>query len=110
MKLPNAANAFVDLAKLRDYSLSRTHEEGQHKARVFFAALGLESGDAVWLKDQLLRAAITEECQLGRRSEFGQRYQIDCTLRHEGRAARIRSGWIVRTGETFPRLVTCFVI
>ena len=39
MKLPNAANAFVDLAKLRDYSLSRTHEEGQHKARVFFAAL-----------------------------------------------------------------------
>jgi hypothetical protein len=70
MKLPNAANAFVDLAKLRDYSLSRIHEEGQHKARVFFAALGLEAGDAVWLKEQLLRAAITEECQLGRRSEL----------------------------------------
>jgi hypothetical protein len=110
MKLPNAGKAFVDLAKLRDYSLSTTHEEGKHKARVFFAALDLEAGDAVWLQEQLLRAAITEECELGRRSEFGQRYTIDFTLKREGRAARIRSGWIVRTGETFPRLVTCYVL
>jgi hypothetical protein len=40
MKLPNAGQAIVDIAKLRDYSLSPTHEEGKHKARVFAAALG----------------------------------------------------------------------
>jgi hypothetical protein len=37
MKLPNGEAAFIDLAKLRDYSLSAMHPEGKHKARVFFA-------------------------------------------------------------------------
>jgi hypothetical protein len=41
MKLPNAERAFIDMAKLRDYSLSATHPEG--KARVFAAALGLDA-------------------------------------------------------------------
>jgi hypothetical protein len=45
MKLPNAERAFVDVAKLRDYSLNAEHKEGKHKARVFAAALGLRSGD-----------------------------------------------------------------
>jgi hypothetical protein len=31
MKLPNAERAFVDLAKLRDYSLSAAHNEGSTK-------------------------------------------------------------------------------
>ncbi|MBI3424605.1 MAG: hypothetical protein HY011_16850 [Acidobacteria bacterium] len=40
MKLPDAENAVVELAKLRDYSLNLSHERGGHKARVFQAALG----------------------------------------------------------------------
>jgi hypothetical protein len=46
MKLPNAERAFVDIAKLRDYSLNAEHKEGKHKALVFPAALGLGPGDA----------------------------------------------------------------
>lgn len=42
MKLPNSEKAFVDIAKLRDYSLNPEHESGGHKARVFRAALGLK--------------------------------------------------------------------
>ena len=61
MKLPHAGQAFIDLAKLRDYSLSPTHPEGKHKARVFSAALGLEAGDAEWLRGQLLRAVLRED-------------------------------------------------
>lgn len=34
MKLPNSEKAFVDVAKLRDYSLNPEHESGGHKARV----------------------------------------------------------------------------
>lgn len=40
MKLPNAENAVIDIAKLRDYSLNPNHPEGKHKARVFQAKLG----------------------------------------------------------------------
>jgi len=45
MKLPNGERAFVDMAKLRDYSLDPAHKEGRHKARVFAAALGLTRND-----------------------------------------------------------------
>jgi hypothetical protein len=39
-----------------------------------------------------------------------QRYVIDFELTREGRIARVRSAWIIRKGEDFPRLVTCYVI
>jgi hypothetical protein len=76
MKLPNAERAFVDIAKLRDYSLNPDHKEGKHKARVFAAALGLRIEDAEWLRDKLLEVAKTENCRLGRRTEYGQRYYL----------------------------------
>lgn len=43
MKLPHAELAIVEIAKLRDYSLDGSHEEGKHKTRVFAAALGIGS-------------------------------------------------------------------
>ena len=57
MKLPNGVRAFVDIAKLRDYSLDPAHKEGRHKARVFAAAPGMTRNDVDWLRDQLLVAA-----------------------------------------------------
>ncbi len=57
MKIPNAESAFVDIVKLRDYSLSPEHEEGKHKARVFAVALGLTVDHAEWLREKLLAAA-----------------------------------------------------
>lgn len=110
MKLPNAANAFVDIAKLRDYSLDVAHEEGKHKARVFAAALGLTRNDANWLRERLLEIARTGDCELGRKTIHGQRYILDFTLAHRGESARLRSVWNVRPNEDFPRLVTCYVI
>lgn len=110
MKLPNAERAFVDIAKLRDYSLNAEHEEGKHKARVFAAALGLGIEDAEWLREKLVTVAKSEDCRLGRKTEYGQRYLIDFGLSHEGKSARLRSVWIVRTGEDLPRLATCYVV
>ena len=110
MKLPNADRAFVDVLKLRDYSLSAEHEEGKHKARVFEDALSLKSDDADWLRQKLLDVAKDEDCRMGRKSDYGQRYVIDFGLSREGKTARVRSAWIIRMGEDFPRLVTCYVI
>lgn len=110
MKLPGAESAHVDIAKLRDYSLNLNHEEGKHKARVFAAALGLGERDAEWLRSMLLRAARSGDCQLGRNTSFGQRYLIDFPLRRGPLAATVRSVWNIRPAESFPRLVTCYVI
>ena len=110
MKLPNADRAFVDVVKLRDYSLNTEHEEGKHKARVFADALGLQSDDAAWLRQKLLNIAKSEGCRTGKSTDYGQRYVIDFELIREGKTARLRSAWIIRKGEDFPRLVTCYVI
>jgi hypothetical protein len=110
MKLPNANRAVVDIAKLRDYSLNPKHPEGKHKARVFVSALGVTMADADWLREELLHAAREFECQVGRLSDHGQRYLIDFTVTIRGKSAQLRSAWIVRTGEIFPRLSTCYVL
>jgi hypothetical protein len=110
MKVPGAERAFVEIAKLRDYSLSSVHKEGRHKARVFAAALDMTEDDAEWLRQILLEIVCQSDCQLGRRTEFGQRYVIDFPLAKAGKRAQVRSVWNIRPGEDFPRLVTCHVL
>ncbi|MEO7931540.1 MAG: DUF6883 domain-containing protein [Chthoniobacterales bacterium] len=110
MKLPNASNAFVDLAKLRDYSLSETHEEGKNKARVFWSALEIDASDAEWLRDHLLAAVLQAECKTGRVSVYGRRYSVDFLLRKGSLSAMVRRDWMVRGGENFPRLTSCYVL
>ena len=110
MKLPGAEQAFVDVAKLRDYALDPVHPEGKHKARVFASALGLTRNDVAWLRGQLLTAARSLDCIPGRLTQHGQRYTIDFEATHRGKTTRLRSAWIVRPGENFPRLTNCYVI
>ena len=110
MKVPNAGRAIVDIAKLRHYSLSSTHKEGKHKARVFAAVLGLSEDDAEWLREALLKAAREENCTLGKRTSFGQRYIVDFTVTRGENTAQLRSAWIIHTGEEAPRLVSCYVL
>jgi len=54
VKVPNADRAFVDREKLRGYCLSREHQRGRHKVRVFGTALGLTADDVEQLREALL--------------------------------------------------------
>ncbi len=110
MKLPNAARASVDIAKLRDYCLSNTHPEGRHKARVFQSALGISSGDAEFLREAILDAAAKTDAVAEDSDAHGARYLLDFELKRENRQAMIRTAWIVRRNEDFPRLLTCYVL
>lgn len=110
MKLPNAENAYIDLSKLRDYALNPNHKEGRHKAVSSNRPWGINIRDADWLYEQLLVAARTLDCQLGRRTAHGQRYIIDFTLTRARKAASLRSAWNIRPTENFPRLITCYVL
>ncbi len=108
MKAPNADRAFVELSKLRDYALNPTHRVGGHKARLFAILLGITINDAEAVQEILLKAIQTKDATLGELDEYGQRYVIDFLLTWQDKQAIVRSAWIIRPTEDFPRLVTCY--
>lgn len=108
MRVPNADRAWIDMNKLRGYALNPTHRVGGHKARLFALLLGITSRDAEALRDILLQIIHTEEAMLGELDEYGQRYVIDFVLTWQQQQALVRSAWMIRPDEDFPRLVTCY--
>lgn len=110
MKVPNAENARLDIRKLREYCLDSSHDHGGHKARVFRAALAIDDSHAEWLRDQMLQALPSAEARAARHDNYGMRYSADLTITRQDRKTVIRTGWIVRDGEAFPRFVSAWVI
>jgi hypothetical protein len=110
MKLPNSDRAFVDIAKLRGYCLNVNHRRGQHKARVFAAALVLTAEDAEFLRDALLSAAQSYDAVPTEEIEYGQLYVLDFLISRPVGQAIVCSGWIVCKDEDFPRLTSCYVL
>ena len=45
-----------------------------------------------------------------KRNAYGQKYVIDFEMSHSGRVAEVRTVWIVRDDENFPRFVTCYIL
>jgi hypothetical protein len=111
MMLPGGDRAMVELAKLTDYCLDETHPRGRHKARVFAARLGLGRSDAALLRAELLRAAANStDAAEGAVDGFGRRFTLDLVVAGPKGSGVVRSAWIVRTGEGFPRLTTCYLL
>ena len=110
MKLPNGNQAIIDPRKVTDYCLSPDHDDGKHKARLFHDLLGLTLDNAPLLLDALKEAAAGGDAVIGKLDKYGQRYVIDFEFAGPGGQATLRSAWMVRTGEEFPRLVTCYIL
>jgi len=109
MRLPNGEQANVDIRKLLDYCLNHQHPRGRNKARVF-ASVGIREAEVELLRTALLAAARDGDAVSGEDNPYGKRYVIDFTLNHGDRAVKIRSAWIVASGEELPRLTTCYVL
>ena len=109
MTLPNADRAYVPLEKLTGYSLNPVHRDGKHKARVFRAALGLTVEDAEWLRAQILTAVREARAVEKEATDHGRRYTVEFPVSTEIGAATVLTAWIIRHGETFPRLTSCYV-
>ena len=99
----------MDIAKLAECCLNPDHLRGRHKARVFASALGLTADHAEELREALLEAARTQEATPTDEDVYGRRYVIDFTMSGPLGEARVRSSWIIREGEDFPRLTSCYV-
>jgi hypothetical protein len=110
MQLPNAERAVIEMVKLTDYCLSTDHPRGRHKARVFASALGITASEADLLRSILLSAALDHDVTLGEKDSYGQRYFLDTRIETSTGEAWVRSCWIVRDGEDFPRLTSCYVL
>lgn len=109
MKLPNGERAVVELEKILDYCLSPDHTRGKHKARVFLSSCGLTAEYADDLRDALLSAAVNLDAQSGEGDDYGQRYVIELEVTGPTATVRVRSAWIIRREEDFPRFVSCYV-
>lgn len=107
MELPNARQAIVDPAKIRDYLLSPEHPVGRAKAR-FFGALGFRQVEWPLLREALLAHAFGE-AELSGSGPRGQKYAVRGILQGPvGRGTPVISVWIVLAGEDLPRLVTAY--
>jgi hypothetical protein len=77
---------------------------------MFAAILGFTAQDAEELQQALLSAAHTCEAFSVGGDDYGERYAVDFPMDGPGGMAAIRSLWIVRRGESFPRLISCYVL
>lgn len=109
MLLPFAEKAHINDQKLVGYCLSETHITGKHKAHVFKSALGLTAIDYLLLKDEILTAVLLNEAQSAGSNQQGDMYVVDFSMTCQDKKATIRTAWIILFGESFPRLVSCYV-
>lgn len=110
MRLPNGDRAFIDPRKLSEYSLNAEHDEGKHKAELFRELLGFAVDNMDLLIEALARAAASEDAVAGREDPYGERFQLDFRCQGPDGSATVRSAWIIRPDEDFPRLVTCYIL
>ena len=110
MKLPHGDQAVIDPRKLTEYSLNTQHEDGKDKAYLFDTLLGLNSDNFTLLLDALQVAASTGEATPGKLDRYGQRFVVDFEFLGPAGNATVRSAWIIRQGETVPRLVTGYIL
>ena len=110
MKLPNGERAGLG-TKLEDYPLNPLHRDGRNKARVFDSVLGITLANVGVLRDALLNAAANSDHAEPRGDNgFGTVYVVRFPLTTTKGTATVLSAWIIRHGEDFPRLTTCYIV
>jgi hypothetical protein len=110
VKLPNGDRADLG-AKLKEYVLNEQHRRGRHKARVFASALGIRRANQEILANALREAASDSNDVISTGDQgFGETFEIRFPLTSAQGTATVLSAWIVRHGEDFPRLTSCFII
>ena len=109
-KLPHPERAILHIDKFTDYCLNPEHPYGKHKARVFKSALNLGMEDAETLRVVMLDVVHQGMAVPAKRNAYGQKYIIDFEMEHSGKTAEVRTVWIVRDDEDFPRFVTCYIL
>lgn len=77
---------------------------------MFYNKLGLTSNDTGSFIE-VIREAISQNDAVNTSTDiYGDRYNVDFAYKTEKFSANIRTIWIIKKGEKFARLVTCYLI
>lgn len=107
--MPNGSKALVESASyLSTASTSATRAVDIRRA-FSNPCLALLRRMPKVLYNALLEAATTQDAEPGSADEYGARYSVKFALETESGRATVVSARIIRTGEDFPRLVTCYI-
>ncbi len=108
MKLPNSKNAYISSSKLLDYLLSQTHPIGKTKAR-YLRSVGFNESNIDSLRQSLINLSQTEEIKEAIASPHGVKYLIDGSIQTPvGTYIKLRTIWIIDSGQDYPRFVTAY--
>lgn len=110
MKLPKGDQVKPEqiISKLITYTLKTAHKDGQHKARLFKSKLGIALDNKDILVEALIKIAKDNDYVFTQNSQYGQKYVIDFDLTTAKGTSKIRSAWIIRSEEDYPRLTTVY--
>ncbi len=110
MKLPKRERIKREqiIEKLSSYALNFSHSDGQHKARLFQAKLGITLNNQETLITAILEAVNTQAVTYSTTSPYGNKYVIDFIMETEIGKSKIRSAWIIPFEENYPRLTSIY--
>jgi hypothetical protein len=110
MELPNKARAYISPEKISGYLLSETHAVGKSKAK-YFRSYGFHPRKSVDLEHGLLAIARQNPVNQVESSPHGTKYSIEGELKTpKGFMIRVRTVWIIETGQKIPRFVTAYPV
>jgi hypothetical protein len=110
MKLPNGERADAG-TKIDDYVLNPLHRDGRNKARVFESVLGITLANAELLRRTVLDAAAnSDQAEPRGDNGFGEMYVLRFPMSTDKGTATVLTAWVIRNGEDFPRLTTCYIV
>ncbi len=72
--------------------------------------MGWTAEQAEDVQRRLLEAVLREDASFLGADDYGQRYALDFPVQGLGGVATVRSLWIIRYGEDFPRFASCYVL
>ncbi len=104
-RIPDADRALISKEKIVQYLLNFNHPDAASKARIL-AHAGFDAADPDFLEKALRQQHLSGEAREGKLSPFGKKYEITRRLSGPAGSVMVTSVWIVRTGESFPRLIT----
>lgn len=89
--------------------LERRSPVGKHKAIRFKEVLLFTKPDSDDLKKIILDGLKEFDARSSFDDEFGKRYYVDMIIHKFGKRIHFRTSWIIKKGEDFPRLTTCYI-
>lgn len=108
MQLPHSGKAIVPRDKVENYLLDLAHPIGGGKAR-FFLHFGFRREEWTLLADAFQKHAQENPVADSISDSDGVTYLVEGPLETpSGRKPRVRTVWLVETGELAPRFITAY--